>query len=64
MFVKDGGEYVARAVIFMTEGNCNLKADRIEESETYIKVYDGDRFVGIFDLSVVRAAYVSGGEKT
>ena len=54
---------MARAVIFMTEGNCNLKADRIEENETYIKVYDGDRFVGIFDLSVVRAAYISGGEK-
>lgn len=54
---------MSRAMIFTVETNANLKADRIEEDENgYIRVYNGNEFVGIFDISVVRAAYISGKE--
>ena len=50
---------MARVMVFTTESICNLNANRIEIENDYIKVYNGDAFIGIFDLSVVRAAYVS-----
>ena len=50
---------MARVMVFTTESICNLNANRIEIENDYIKVYKDDAFIGIFDLSVVRAAYVS-----
>ena len=50
---------MTRVMVFTTESICNLNANRIEIENDYIKVYNGDAFIGIFDLSVVRAAYVS-----
>lgn len=54
---------MARVMIFTTETTCNLNANRIELDEDYVKVYNNDKFVGIFDLSVVRGAYVSEKER-
>ena len=50
---------MTRAIIFTTETNCNLLASRLEEIGDYIKVYDGESLIGVFDVGVVHAAYIS-----
>lgn len=54
---------MARVMVFTTETTCNLNANRIEFENDYIKVFNGEKFIGIFDMSVVRAAYVSEKDK-
>lgn len=54
---------MARVMVFTTETTCNLNANRIELENEFIKVYKDEKFIGIYDLSVVRAAYVSEKDK-
>ena len=37
----------------------NLEADRIEESESFFKAYNGEELVGIFDVGSVLFMYKS-----
>lgn len=54
---------MARVLVFTPEYTCNLNANRIELENEFVKVFKDDTLIGIYDLSVVRAAYVSEKDK-
>ena len=54
---------MARVMVFTIESTCNLNANRIEIENEFVKVFKDEKIIGIFDLSVVRAAYVSEKDK-
>ena len=51
-----------RAVIFSRETNVNIKADRFEEQDGIVRIFDNNQLVGVFDVEVVSVAYISNGE--
>ena len=38
---------------------CNIIADRIEETEGIVRAFNGDNLVGVLDLGVVDALWLS-----
>lgn len=49
-----------RAIIKFTDGgHCNLLADYIDADENYISVFNEGILIGIFNLSCIKAAYIS-----
>lgn len=51
---------MSRVIIQMPGGeHVNIAATRIEKTDSYIEVYDVDRLVGMFDVSVVLCVYIS-----
>ncbi len=49
-----------RAIIkFLSGGDCNLPADYIDADENYISVFNDGILIGIFNLSCVKAAFIS-----
>lgn len=48
-----------RAVIKLKDGYCNLEADNMDADSQYVSIYNGDDLVGVFNLDVVNAAYIS-----
>ena len=48
-----------RAVVKLKDGYCNLEADNMDADGQYISIYQGDDMVGVFNLEMVNAAYIS-----
>ena len=48
-----------RVVIYFNEGYVNLEADKIQETKSYIRVYNNDNLIGIFRKNEIRMVYKS-----
>ena len=60
---KGARKMSTRVMVFTPEITCNLDADTLILDGDCIKVYKGEILVGIFDISVVRATYITKKEK-
>lgn len=51
---------MSRVIIQMPGGeHVNIPGTRIEKTDCYLEVYDGERLVGMFDFSVILCAHIS-----
>lgn len=48
-----------RVIVYCGQQYCNLTGNRIEEDKLFLRVFDGDELIGIFDIAAVDMAYVS-----
>lgn len=48
-----------RVIIYFNEGYVNLEADKIQETKSYIRVYNNDTLIGIFRKNEIRMVYKS-----
>ena len=51
-----------RAIVKMNGGDrdrCNLAADSLKWEDEYLYIYNGEKLVGVFDVSIVLCAYLS-----
>lgn len=54
---------MSKCVVRFNGDYVNIKADRIEEHNGMVFVFDGELLVGVFDLGAVDMVYLSGGQK-
>ena len=51
---------MSRCIVnFRKDKFCNIQAERMEEREGMIFVYDKENLVGIFDLAAIETLYLS-----
>lgn len=48
-----------RLIAKTTDFSCNIKADRMEEKDKILRVYDGNELVAVFFTGVLESAYIS-----
>ena len=54
---------MSKCVVRFKDDYVNIPADRIEEHNGMVFVFDGEMLVGVFDLGAVDMVYLSGGQK-
>ena len=47
------------AIIKLRDGDCSLEANNMDADGQYISVYDDNELVGVFNLEMVNAAYLT-----
>ena len=50
---------MSRLLVYTREFTLNIAADEMHEENDKLKVYNNKKLVGIFDVEVVQAAYLS-----
>lgn len=48
-----------RLLVYTREFTLNIAADEMHEEEGKLKVYNNKKLVGVFDIDVVQAAYIT-----
>ena len=63
VFGRDGGEKMKKLIVKYREGDeyrfVNIRADSITEQNGFVCAYAGEELIGLFDLGVVYAVYLS-----
>ena len=53
-----------RLIVKFSDGEfCNMRVTRIERTESIVFAYDGEDFIGMFDLGCVNCLYVTEGKE-
>ena len=53
-----------RLVVKFIDGDyCNMRVSRIEKIDSVVFAYDGENFIGMFDLGTVACLYISEGRE-
>lgn len=53
-----------RLIVKFIDGEfCNMRVTRIERTESIVFAYDGEVFIGMFDLGCVYCLYVTEGKE-
>lgn len=50
---------MARLLVYTREFTLNIPADEMREENEKIKVYRNNVLIGVFDVEVIQAAYIS-----
>ena len=48
-----------RLIAVWEDGHCNVPATRIEYEQGYAVAFNGDEFVGVFDIGFINVLYIS-----